>query len=111
MIWLTLMPMRLAAPWSSATARIAVPIFVRFTSMCSAHSMTSAHTMTTNDFSETSIVEVSSKRRFSTSMVGYTRLKALRQIDSKSRIASCRKNDTPMAEISGMRRGACRRGR
>ena len=32
MIRLTLMPIRLAAAWSSATARIAVPIFVRLTS-------------------------------------------------------------------------------
>jgi hypothetical protein len=38
-------------------------------------------------------------------------LNALRQIDSKSRIASWRKNDTPIAEISGMSRGAVRSGR
>ncbi len=44
-------------------------------------------------------------------MVGYTRLKALRQSDSKSRIASWRKKETPIAEIRGMSRGALRRGR
>ena len=38
MMRLTLMPMRLAAAWSSATARMAVPIFVRLTSAHSAHS-------------------------------------------------------------------------
>ncbi len=44
-------------------------------------------------------------------MVGYTRLKELRQRDSKSRITSWRKNETPIAEMSGMSRGAWRSGR
>ena len=67
---LTLMPMRLAAAWSSATARIAVPILVRFTITWSAHSIRSAATMTTSDLTETSMVGVSSKRSLSASMVG-----------------------------------------
>jgi len=54
---------------------------------------------------------VSSKRSLSGSMVGYTRLKALRQSDSTSRITSCKKNDIPIAEISGISRGAARSGR
>ena len=64
MIRLTLMPIRLAAAWSSATARMAVPILVRFTSAWSTPSISSAPTMTTSDFTETSMVEVSSKRTF-----------------------------------------------
>ena len=71
MIRLTLMPIRLAAAWSSATARMAVPIFVRFTSSVEhAQSMSSAATMTTSDFTDTSMVGVSSKRSLRASMVG-----------------------------------------
>ena len=44
-------------------------------------------------------------------MVGYTRLNELRQSDSKRRIASWRKKETPIAEIRGMSRGALRSGR
>ena len=73
--------------------------------------MSRAATMTTSDLTETSMVSVSSNRWFSTSMVGYTRLKELRQSDSKSRITSWRKNETPIAEIRGMSRGAWRSGR
>ena len=111
MIRFTLMPMRLAAVWSSATARIAVPILVRFTSAWSTASMPSAAAMTTSDLTDTSTVGDSSKRSLSASMVGYTRLKALRQMLSTSRIRSCRKNEIPMAEISGISRGAPRSGR
>ena len=70
MIRLTLMPIRLAAAWSSATARIAVPTLVRFTMACRAHSIRRAATITTRDFTDTSRVEVSSKRSLSTSIVG-----------------------------------------
>ncbi len=70
MIRLTLIPMRLAAAWSSATARMAVPILVRFTSTWSPQSMMSAATITTSDLTDTSIVAVSSNRWFSGSMVG-----------------------------------------
>ena len=111
MIRLTSIPIRLAAAWSSATARMAVPILVRFTSACRPQSMSSAATITTSDLAETSSVDVSSYRTLSGSSVGYTRLKALRQSDSTRRITSCRKNDMPMAEINGMSRGAARSGR
>ena len=60
MMRLTLIPIRLAAAWSSATARMAVPIFVRFTSAHNPHSMSSAATITTSDLSGTSTVEVRS---------------------------------------------------
>ena len=70
MIRLTSMPMRLAAAWSSATARMAVPTFVRLTIRWRAHSIRSAPPMTTRDLTDTSIVSVSSKRRLRTSMVG-----------------------------------------
>ena len=70
MMRLTSIPMRLAAAWSSATARIAVPIFVRFTRACRPHSMSSAATITTSDFADTSSVLVSSKRSLSGSRVG-----------------------------------------
>ena len=55
----TLMPIRLAVAWSSATARMALPILVRFTSTWSPHSMSSEATMTTSDFTDTSMVSVS----------------------------------------------------
>src|SRR5262249_47710624 len=70
MMRLTLIPMREAAGWSSATARMALPIFVLFTSEYSPHSMSRAATITTSDFMDTSMVEESSKRRFRVSMVG-----------------------------------------
>ena len=56
MIRLTLMPMRLAAAWSSATARMALPILVRLTSACRPQSISSAATITTSDLTETSMV-------------------------------------------------------
>ena len=62
MIRFTLMPIREAAPWSSATARIALPILVRLTSVCRLQSMRRAATITTSDLTETSIVSVSSNR-------------------------------------------------
>ena len=70
MIRFTLMPIRLAAAWSSATARIALPTLVRLTRACRPQSISSAATMTTSDLTETSMVSVSSKRWLSTSMVG-----------------------------------------
>ncbi len=70
MMRFTLMPMRLAAAWSSATARMALPIFVRLTIVCRAQSMSRAATMTTRDFIGMSIVSVISNRWLSASMVG-----------------------------------------
>ena len=67
--------------------------------------------MTTSALTETSTVAVSSNRRVRGSRPGYTRLKAFRQMLSTSRMRSCRKKETPMAEISGMSRGAPRSGR
>ncbi len=64
------MPIRDAAAWSSATARMALPILVRFTRVCSPHSMRSEAPITTSDLTEMSMVGVSSKRWFITSMVG-----------------------------------------
>jgi hypothetical protein len=67
---MTLIPIRLAAPWSSATARIALPIFVRFTSTWSPQSIRRAAAISTSDFTEMSTVSLSSYRWFSASIVG-----------------------------------------
>ena len=69
-IRLTLMPMRDAAPWSSATARMALPILVRLTRLCSPQSMRREAPITTSDLTEMSMVGVSSKRSFITSIGG-----------------------------------------
>src|SRR6266853_862667 len=71
-IRLTLMPMSEAAAWSSATARMALPILVRLTRVCSPQSMRSEAPMTTRDLTEMSMVGVSSKRSFIASMDGST---------------------------------------
>ena len=70
MIRLTLIPIREAVAWSSATARIARPILVRFTKRCRIASIPRAARMTTSDLMETSMVSVSCSRTLSWSMVG-----------------------------------------
>ncbi len=62
MMRLTLMPISDAAAWSSATARMALPTLVRFTSVYRPQSISSAATITTSDLTDTSMVSVSSKR-------------------------------------------------